>query len=181
MPSIYRAVFNTATLALVLALLASGQTPSSSSQSSAPTVDPREQCVQSKKCGTDVNCIASCFNVPGPNDAQVQDTIQCVRQCNTADTNQWAQCRDKCINDHFQSQPSQAQSNSASKPSTTTVATTSTLGVKPASTSTSTSTSTTKGSAGTATAVPSSGSRATENPLPWTALVIVLSKFLTST
>ncbi|KAK9727426.1 hypothetical protein K7432_001865 [Basidiobolus ranarum] len=119
---------------------------------STPAMDSREQCVQSRKCGNDVNCIATCFNVPGPNDTQVQDTISCVRQCNTTDNNQWAQCRDKCINDHYQAQPS-----SIIKPSTTTVATTSTLGVKPTSITPS---STTKSSSGiaTATAVPNSAS-----------------------
>ncbi|ORX77223.1 hypothetical protein BCR32DRAFT_283386, partial [Anaeromyces robustus] len=47
----------------------------------AVKAETSEECVSSKKCGSDVACIASCFNVPAPSVQQVMSAESCIKGC----------------------------------------------------------------------------------------------------
>lgn len=54
----------------------------------------------------DVNCLADCNPVPSPNETQVNDTTQCVAECDQGDgteeqTEAYANCTQQCIQDLF--------------------------------------------------------------------------------
>ena len=54
----------------------------------------------------DVKCQSYCIDVPSPNEDQVNQTNECIADCDQgkgteSDIARYTQCRDKCISDHY--------------------------------------------------------------------------------
>ncbi|KAJ1984958.1 hypothetical protein H4R34_000301 [Dimargaris verticillata] len=99
-----------------LAAVASAQNNSTESDSAAPAVptytpSAEEQCTISKKCGTDMNCIAGCYNVPNPTEQQTNVTSECFLKCPETGSDVES-CRSKCVNENYM--PSSSDSSSSS-------------------------------------------------------------------
>ncbi|KAK5990650.1 hypothetical protein PT974_08919 [Cladobotryum mycophilum] len=70
-----------------------------------PAIQSQTDCLAKCNAG-DVNCQAHCISVPSPNESQVNATTECAAKCNQGDgtaaqTEAYAKCIDKCINDHY--------------------------------------------------------------------------------
>ncbi|ORX88719.1 hypothetical protein K493DRAFT_319264 [Basidiobolus meristosporus CBS 931.73] len=120
---------------LISALVATAMADTPASVN-ATEVDPRVQCMQERSCGSDVNCIARCFNVPSPDDQAIGETLKCVADCKSDDIVAVINCRQLCVGEHFQptgtpnttptetstsqtGNPTQSQSPSGTQSSTT--------------------------------------------------------------
>ncbi|PLN77903.1 hypothetical protein BDW42DRAFT_151942 [Aspergillus taichungensis] len=96
-------------LSLVLASLVAVAVAQSStgSEAAAPTatLSPEAKCAA--KCDQkEVCCMAACYKVPCPSDAQANDTTSCVAACpqgsgTPKDTDKYASCQASCYSSHF--------------------------------------------------------------------------------
>jgi len=73
----------------------------------AQPVEYGEDCVKARNCGSNVNCIAACYNVPSPDHESVLRTQDCQRSCLAKypdpylDTPLLNQCYQDCISTEY--------------------------------------------------------------------------------
>ncbi|KAJ1982058.1 hypothetical protein H4R35_000451 [Dimargaris xerosporica] len=107
------------TTLFALAALAAAQSNSTESDTAAPAVptytpSAEEQCTIDKKCGTDMNCIAGCYNVPNPTEEQTNTTSECFLKCPESGPDVES-CRSKCVNENYMPSSSKSPSSSDNK------------------------------------------------------------------
>ncbi|OOF97360.1 hypothetical protein ASPCADRAFT_129047 [Aspergillus carbonarius ITEM 5010] len=99
--------FNSALALSSLLALAVAQDASSTSSSATTTASLSPQASCATKCAdTDICCIAQCYEVPCPNNAQANDTTSCVAACpqgsgSPSDQKSYASCQSSCYSSYF--------------------------------------------------------------------------------
>ncbi|PWY95726.1 hypothetical protein BO94DRAFT_530467 [Aspergillus sclerotioniger CBS 115572] len=99
--------FNSALALSSLLALAVAQDASSTTASATTTASLSPQASCATKCAdTDICCIAECYQVPCPNNAQANDTTSCVAACpqgsgSPSDQKSYASCQSSCYSSYF--------------------------------------------------------------------------------
>ncbi|ORX99935.1 hypothetical protein K493DRAFT_313030 [Basidiobolus meristosporus CBS 931.73] len=84
-------------------LLVSALVATAMAATTADHADARIKCTKEHNCGTDINCIARCYNVPNPSKEDIESTDACFADCKSHDNIAvLTQCRQACVNEHFQ-------------------------------------------------------------------------------
>jgi hypothetical protein len=91
----------------LLALAATALAQSTAVTETAPSQTPTAETTCLSKCAPgDVNCQAVCVGVPNPNAQQMNQTTECVAQCDQGDgsaaaTQKYTACRNNCISSYI--------------------------------------------------------------------------------
>ncbi|PWY86955.1 hypothetical protein BO70DRAFT_214527 [Aspergillus heteromorphus CBS 117.55] len=139
--------FNSAVILSSILAVAVAQDSSSTTSSATTTASLSPQASCAAKCtATDICCIAACYEVPCPNNSQVNDTTSCVAACpqgsgSASDQKAYASCESSCVSSYFLATATGASGSSATKGSSSDASTT-----KSGSSSTSTGSSSKSGS-----------------------------------
>ncbi|KAJ6119204.1 hypothetical protein N7523_003484 [Penicillium sp. IBT 18751x] len=117
--------FSIIALSTLLAFAAAETT--TTAETVTATLTPEQSCA--KNCNsTDRCCVADCYKVPCPNEAQANDTNSCVAACpqgngTAADTKKYTDCQNACFNSHFLATGAAASETGFTASSTTTTGT----------------------------------------------------------
>ncbi|KAK9711149.1 hypothetical protein K7432_008012 [Basidiobolus ranarum] len=111
-------------LAIIAVSVVLGQTTSvTTSSSAAASATPESQvesCIKQQNCApADVACRAKCAQVPNPDATMVNNTNNCVAQCDQTNATAYAQCKSNCINTYYGPNPSNSTSSNGNNGSTT--------------------------------------------------------------
>ncbi|KAM0713883.1 hypothetical protein Q7P37_010845 [Cladosporium fusiforme] len=93
-------------VALLGLAAAQSETTSSAASGTSSSTDPTATCLAACKSG-DVNCQAQCVNVPFPDEAQIDATLQCsTNECSQGDsgpedTKKYGECLASCASDFY--------------------------------------------------------------------------------
>ncbi|XRM39824.1 hypothetical protein ABZX51_003160 [Aspergillus tubingensis] len=99
--------FNSAIALSSLLALAVAQDSSSTTSAATTTASLSPQASCATKCSaSDICCIASCYSVPCPDNAQANDTTSCVAACpqgsgSPSDQKSYASCQSSCYSSYF--------------------------------------------------------------------------------
>ncbi|GKZ22229.1 hypothetical protein AbraIFM66951_007482 [Aspergillus brasiliensis] len=158
--------FNSAIALSSLLALAVAQDSSSTTSSATTTASLSPQASCATKCSeTDICCVAQCYSVPCPDNAQANDTTSCVAACpqgsgSPSDQRSYASCQSSCYSSYFF--PASATGASGSQATTAGSNDASTTKSGSSSSSTGSSSNSKSGSSGTSTATGAHAS-STEN------------------
>ncbi|PYI00922.1 hypothetical protein BO78DRAFT_328898 [Aspergillus sclerotiicarbonarius CBS 121057] len=172
--------FNSTLVLSSLLALAVAQDASSTSSSSTTTVSLSPQASCATKCAdTDTCCIAQCYEVPCPNDAQANDTTSCVAACpqgsgTPSDQKSYASCQNSCYSSYFFPASATGSSGSSATKASSNDASTTKSGSSSSSTGSSSNSKSGSSGSGTSTATGSHAS-STENAAAITQLKLGVS------
>lgn len=114
--------FTISILALALTAMAQSTTTMQTETAPSQTATPETTCLAKCTPG-DVNCQAVCVGVPNPNAQQMNQTTNCVAQCDQGDgtaaaTQKYTTCRNNCISSYILIGTAQTTSTKAGTTST---------------------------------------------------------------